>query len=75
MKAARAAWGFTGYVTSDSDAVSDAWKKHHYVKTGAEASCLALKDGQCDIDSGNTFYDNLLAGVAACLIPTHSGTS
>ena len=63
MKAAREAWGFTGYVTSDSDAVGDAYRSHHYVQTGAEASCLAVKDGQCDIDSGNTFYDNLLDGV------------
>lgn len=29
----------------------------------AEASCLAVKNGQCDIDSGNTYYDNLLQGV------------
>lgn len=65
MKAARAAWGFSGYVTSDSDAVSDAWERHHYVNTAAEASCLALKQGQCDIDSGNTFYDSLLDGVKA----------
>jgi len=65
MKAARAAWGFDGYVTSDSDAVSDAWRRHHYVKSAAEASCLALKHGQCDIDSGNTYYDHLLEGVKA----------
>jgi hypothetical protein len=65
MKAARAAWNFSGYVTSDSDAVGDAWRTHHYAKTGGEASCMALRDGQCDIDSGNTFYNNLLLGVAA----------
>ena len=65
MKAARAAWNFSGYVTSDSDAVGDAWRTHHYAKTGGEASCMALKDAQCDIDSGNTFYDNLLVGLAA----------
>jgi beta-glucosidase-like glycosyl hydrolase len=63
MKAARAAWNFSGYVTSDSDAVGDEWNQHHYVKTGAEASCAAVKDGQCDIDSGNTFYNGLLKGV------------
>ena len=33
MKAARESWNFTGYVTSDSDAVEDAWKRHGYVKT------------------------------------------
>ena len=25
MKAAREAWNFTGYVTSDSDSIADAW--------------------------------------------------
>eukprot|EP01047_Picozoa_sp_COSAG01_P095702 COSAG01_NODE_26350_length_716_cov_19.094003_2_plen_24_part_01 len=24
---------------------------------------MALRDGQCDIDSGNTYYGNLLLGV------------
>ena len=65
MKAAREAWNFTGYVTSDSDAVGDAWSSHHYVKSAAEASCLAVRDGGCDVDSGNTYYDSLLQGVAA----------
>merc|ERR1712166_92164 len=65
MKAARRAWGFTGYVTSDSDAVGDIYTAHHYAKTAAEASCLAIKNGQCDIDSGNTFYNGLLEGVKA----------
>ena len=59
QRAARDAWGFDGYVTSDSDAVEDAWKYHGYVKTAAEASCLALKEGGCDIDSGNTYNDGL----------------
>lgn len=65
MKAAREAWGFSGYVTSDSDAIGDAYVKsgHQFVKTAAEASCLGVKDGQCDIDSGNTYYDSLLDGV------------
>jgi beta-glucosidase-like glycosyl hydrolase len=35
MTAARSAWNFTGYVTSDSDAVSDAWRRHRYVQTPA----------------------------------------
>ena len=50
MKAARAAWNFTGYVTSDSDSVADAVSPHHYAKTKAMASCLAIKDGGCDVD-------------------------
>eukprot|EP00930_Biecheleria_cincta_P068790 TRINITY_DN56620_c0_g1_i1.p1 TRINITY_DN56620_c0_g1~~TRINITY_DN56620_c0_g1_i1.p1 ORF type:complete len:828 (-),score=123.36 TRINITY_DN56620_c0_g1_i1:71-2341(-) len=63
MRAARESWGFSGYVTSDTDAVEDAWKRHHHVKTAAEASCLAVKDGHCDINSGNTYYQSLLDGV------------
>lgn len=64
MKAARDAWGFGGYVTSDSDSVADAWNQHHFVSTAAQATCLALKDGGCDIDSGNTYYDSLADGLA-----------
>ena len=56
-------WG--GYITSDSDSVADATSSHHYVSTPAEASCLAIKDGHDDIDSGNTYYNNLLKGVNA----------
>jgi len=54
-------WG--GYITSDSDSVADATSSHHYTKNGAEASCKAVKDGHDDIDSGNTYFSNLMAGV------------
>ena len=64
MKAARDAWNFSGYVTSDSDSVADIWTSHHYVPTAAQASCLAVRDGGCDIDSGNTYADSLLKGVS-----------
>ncbi len=30
LKAARDSWGFAGYVTSDTDSVSDAFYAHHY---------------------------------------------
>ncbi len=52
QRAARAQWGYQGYVTSDSDSIADAYQKHHYVATGADATCLALSRGGCDIDSG-----------------------
>jgi beta-glucosidase-like glycosyl hydrolase len=64
MKAARDAWNFSGYVTSDSDSVADVWNQHHYVPTAAQASCLAVRDGGCDIDSGNTYASSLLQGVS-----------
>ena len=59
LKSARAQWNFTGYVTSDSDAVQDAYETHHYVKTGEEATALALTDGQCDMNSGQTYIHHL----------------
>ena len=43
MRAARAAWGFSGYVTSDSDSVADIWRSHKYVPTAEQASCLAIR--------------------------------
>jgi hypothetical protein len=57
-------------VTSDSDAVADAWKPwnkpgkhpnggHAYFKTAEEASCASLTEGWCDINSGNTFKESL----------------
>ena len=62
--ALRNVWNFTGYVTSDSGAVKDIKEEHHYVDTEEEAACVAMKDGQCDIDSGYYYNQSLLAGVA-----------
>ena len=42
-------------ITSDTDAVGDIYKEHKFVKTGPEASCLAIK--VCDykaFDLGRT---------------------
>ena len=64
MRRARELWNFTGYVTSDSDAVGDIWRSHHYKATAAAASCVAVSEGGCDIDSGNTYNDGLMEGVA-----------
>ena len=64
MRAARQQWNFTGYVTSDSDAVGDIYRSHHYKGTAAAASCVAVSEGGCDIDSGNTFNEGLMEGVS-----------
>jgi beta-glucosidase len=64
LKSAREQWNFTGYVTSDSDAVADAYQTHHYVKTGEEATCGALTAGQCDMNSGQTFLKFLNSAVS-----------
>lgn len=56
-------WG--GYITSDSDSVADAVHSHHFVTDAGNASCLAVRDGGDDVDSGMTYYNNLLHGVKA----------
>lgn len=56
-------WG--GYITSDSDSVACAVSPHHFVNSSAEASCMAIKNGGDDVDSGNTYYHSLLDGVKA----------
>jgi len=38
-------WGFTGYVVSDCDAVSDISEHHHYVPTTVDARAAAVKAG------------------------------
>ena len=38
-------WGFDGYVVSDCSAIRDIYKFHQLVKTPAEASALAVKNG------------------------------
>jgi beta-glucosidase-like glycosyl hydrolase len=73
LKAQLEAWNYSGYVTSDSDAVADAWKPfdpknhngggHGAFKTAAEASCAAVTKGWCDINSGDTFKKSLAEGV------------
>lgn len=60
-------WGFRGYTTSDSDAVKDAFDKHHYFPTAPAASCGSITKGKCDINSGNTYSKSLLDGVDAKL--------
>jgi beta-D-xylosidase 4 len=63
----RGTWGFDGYVTSDSDSVSCIVADHHYTATAAEASAVAILAGT-DIDSGNTYLDNLIPAVQQKLI-------
>jgi beta-glucosidase-like glycosyl hydrolase len=45
LKNARAAWGFRGYVTSDTDAIASAVTGHNYVSTKQEATALGLTAG------------------------------
>eukprot|EP00051_Salpingoeca_urceolata_P030149 m.492197 g.492197 ORF g.492197 m.492197 type:complete len:824 (+) comp31802_c0_seq1:8-2479(+) len=55
-------WGFQGYITSDSDAVGDIWRSHHYEPTGQLAVRDALEAG-CDIDSGSTYREFVVPAI------------
>jgi beta-glucosidase len=50
----RADWKFQGYVVSDCDAVDDIYVGHHYAKSLAEASAMAVKAGT-DLDCGKAY--------------------
>lgn len=47
-------WGFKGHVVSDCGAVTDIFKNHKIVKTEAEASALAIKNG-LNLECGSSF--------------------
>lgn len=67
MKNARAQWGFNGYVTSDTDSVHDAYASHQYPQpnpTPERATALALLQGQCDINSGDTYNGEIFSALA-----------
>ena len=60
----RGDYGFTGYITSDTDACGDIFSSHHYEKSAE----LAVRDcllGGTDIDSGGTYSNHLASAVAA----------
>ena len=48
-------WGFKGHIVSDCDAVDDIYKGHGIVKTAAEASALAIKNG-LNVECGHSFF-------------------
>ena len=52
----RTEWGFNGFVTSDCGAIDNIYQNHKYVSTAAEASGIAMRNGE-DLNCGNTFQD------------------
>jgi len=59
----RDVWGMDGYITSDTGALEDIYKSHHYTSTAEAAACKAIVDGTCDVCSGAVYHDALLNGV------------
>ena len=60
-------------MTSDSDSVADAWRNHHYRnQTEAEATADALNLGQCDIDSGSTYFEAIVPAMQQGLLTNES---
>jgi beta-D-xylosidase 4 len=70
----RGAWGFGGYITSDTGALSDIWKEHKYLPGEAAAACAALVNGTTDVSSDVTYHASLLgcdkAAIDAALMRT-----
>jgi len=60
-------WGFTGYITSDTDSCGDIWESHKYETTGEEAVRDCLMSGT-DIDSGSTYTHFLESAVKKGLV-------
>jgi beta-glucosidase len=50
----RKAWGFTGYVVSDCDAIADIQRGHHATQTMAQAAAVSLQHG---VDNDCTQYN------------------
>ena len=55
-------FGFTGYITSDTDACGDIYTSHKYEPTGEKATRDCLMSGT-DIDSGGTYSRYLKSAV------------
>ncbi len=59
-------WGFKGYIVSDCWAISDFYKYQNYVRDGAEAAAIAVKEGT-DLECGFE-YSNLLEAIKRGLL-------
>jgi len=64
---ARRTYGLDGYVTGDCGAVDDVLNSHHYAKSKAEATAMALKTG-VDSDCGGVYQTSALDALKQGLI-------
>ena len=67
----RTQWNFSGYITSDTDAVENVWEPfprgHGFVNGSQAGACAALRDGTTDVCSGSTYHNSLMDAVASGL--------
>lgn len=67
QKTLREEWGFSGYVVSDCDAVSDMLNGHHWTTTIEEAAAKALTAGT-DLNCGSSYQASLRQAVTQGLV-------
>lgn len=60
-------WGFKGFVVSDCDAIGNVWDSHLYVKTGADASAITIRNGN-DLNCGSTIQENATAAIESGIL-------
>ena len=58
-------WGFNGYRTTDGDGINgmNTPSRQNYTATPEDSISLAMRDGQSDIDDGNTYRTHLASAV------------
>lgn len=62
----RQAWGFSGFVVSDCDAIADVNRGHHFAADKVQASVVSLRAGT-ELDCGTT-YGSLVTAVQKNLL-------
>ena len=63
----RGTWGFDGYITSDSGAISNIAGAHRYAPSAAAGTADAINAG-CDINSGHVYSQNVQRAVTSKLL-------
>ena len=65
IAAALHAWNFTGYRTTDGGGIGGVSGLFKYVPTVEQAIAVSMREGESDIDDGNTYATHLLDALEA----------